>query len=344
MTTARTNHRRRALEGMLQAVASASPLGAVILSTLGHANVLASAEKQRHAVVAWLGVDPLSAPHEAMLRQRLHEHLHVMGWTFTLLLRESQGHAERLAPLALDLQQQGAQVIVAAGSQAALAARSATPTLPVVFYFVADPQTQGLVANLASPEGQLTGFGGLAQGLQPKLLQLLKQAVPALQRVGVLHNPDFPAHQGFFQELEPAALELKLQLHKAVASSGGAVEAGVAQLAQQRVQGTLVLPQPRLFYQGAAIAAAMAKHRMPAISPHDDHARAGLLMSYGWRLEDDFLRVPEYVVRILKGTPVRLLPVQRPTKFYLVINGGTAKRLGLALPRSLLVQAQEILP
>jgi putative ABC transport system substrate-binding protein len=218
----------------------------------------------------------------------------------------------------------------------------ATSTIPIVFLTVGDPVGSGFVSNLARPGGNVTGQGGLSEGLGGKSLDLLKQAVPRAQRVGVLENPDFVLHNAMQPGLTAAAQRLGLQLRWVPMRSQQDMDAAFTSLAADRPDAVMLLGQPFVVTQRARVAALALEHRLPMINPFQELARAGVLMSYGWRIEDEARRLPYYLDRILKGTPPGDLPVEQPTRFYLVLNQKTAKSLGLVLPPSLLLQATEV--
>ena len=172
----------------------------------------------------------------------------------------------------------------------------------MVFFFVGDPVGSGLVASLARPGGNLTGLGGLGPGLHAKQLELLKEAVPAVRRVAIFHNPESTLHATYRREIEPAAGRLGLELVRVDLRTEQDVDAAFASVARDKAEALLILGQPFVFRVGERIAKLALEQRLPVISPILEMAHAGALMAYGSRLVDDVARVPYYLDRILKGT------------------------------------------
>ena len=256
----------------------------------------------------------------------------------------SEGRAERFPALAADLVQRRVDVIVAAGTPPSVAARDATRATrtPVVFFFVGDPVGSGLVTTLARPGGNLSGLGGLGPGLHAKQLELLKEAVPTVRRVAVLRNPQFPLHEIYWRETEDAAGRLGLDAVRVDLRTAEDVDTAFAAVARHNAQALLIFGQPFVFQVGERIAKLALGQRLPTVSPVLEMAHAGALLAYGSRLVDDVARVPYYLDRILKGTPPQELPVEQPTRFYLVVNRAAARGLGIVLPQSVLTRADEI--
>ncbi|MEO7852682.1 MAG: ABC transporter substrate-binding protein, partial [Rubrivivax sp.] len=219
----------------------------------------------------------------------------------------------------------------------------ATQTIPIVFVNAGDPVGAGFVSNLARPGGNVTGLGGLASGLVIKQLELLKQAVPRAQRIGLAHNPDFRLHAIGLPDLQAAAQRLGVELRQVTLRSPDELGPAFATLTRERVDALLLLGQPFLLGAPAAVAALTQEHRLPTVSPFVGLTQAGVLMSYGNTFDDLLRRLPHYLDRILKGTPPGELPVEQPSRFYLTINLKTARSLGLTLPQSLLLQATEVI-
>jgi putative ABC transport system substrate-binding protein len=267
------------------------------------------------------------------------------GWSegaqFTVEHRRYAGHAERLPALAAELVAAPVDAIVAAGTPPALAAKAATKTIPIVFFYVGDPVGSGLVASLARPGGNATGLGGLGPELYAKQLELLSEAVPKARRIAVLVNAQFPAHVAALPGLEQAARQLRLALDRIELRAPEDIDAAFATLARSGAEALLVLAQPFLFRHGERIARLVAAQGLPAMAGPEEFADAGLLMTYGDRLVDAVRRVPYYLDRILReGKRPDELPVEQATRFYLTVNAKTARALRLVLPSSLLLRAE----
>lgn len=293
--------------------------------------------------IGWLGFDGFPPGQRALFEANLAANGLTVGRNAELLTTDAGGDVAKLPARVAELVQQRVDVIVAGGSQAAAAAMRHAFKVPVVFYFVADARRAGLVADLARPGGMVTGFGGHGTPLQTKNLQLLRELMPELRKVAVVSNPDFPVHQDFVVAAAQAAQALGIEVLPAIARDIGELPQALAAARQGGARAVLLLPQPRFAIRGPEVARAIAEARLPAISAVLDDARAGVLMAYGWHQDDDLARVPEYLRRILSGTPPGELPVQQPARFRLILNRRTAQALGLTLPRSLLVHADEVI-
>jgi putative ABC transport system substrate-binding protein len=273
--------------------------------------------------------------------------MEALGWRegrdYVVEHAPSEGRVERFPAIAADLVRRKVDVIVCAGTPPSLAARDATTSIPVVFFYVGDPVGSNLVASLARPGGNVTGLGGLGPGLHAKQLELLKEAAPGLRRVAVLHNPQSSLHVEYRREIEPVAARLGLELVRVDLRTEGDVDAAFAATARHKVDSVLVLGQPFVYQSGERIAELAREQRLASICPILEVARAGALMAYGSRLVDDVARLPSYLDRILKGTKPQELPVEQPTRFYLVVNRTTARSIGLALPQALLTRADEVI-
>jgi putative ABC transport system substrate-binding protein len=276
-----------------------------LLATLVGAPFAVRGQAARPARIGWMaGVSYAATTHWPVFVGAMQ----TLGWRegrdYVVEHAPSEGHAERFPAIAAALVQRRVDAIVTAGTPPSLAARDATRAtpIPVVFFFVGDPVGSGLVASLARPGGNLTGLGGLGAGLHAKQLELLKEAVPAVRRVAVFHNPELALHGGYQREIEPAAGRLGLELVRVDLRTEQDVDAAFAAVARDKVEAMLILGQPFVFRVGERIAQLALRHRLPVISPILEMARAGALMAYGSRLVDDVARVPYYLDRILKGT------------------------------------------
>jgi putative ABC transport system substrate-binding protein len=292
--------------------------------------------------IGWLNTTPLAgSPAHELFAQGMRERGWVAGANYAIDNLYSAGRDERLPALAAELVQRKVDLIVCAGSPPTAAAKSATATIPIVFFLVGDPVGSGYVASLARPGANLTGLGGLAQEVQVKHLELLREAAPKASRVAMFFNADL--HTKIRAEIEPAAQRLGVTLRPIELHSPDGIDAAFAAAARDRVDALLVLGQPVLLPHGARLARMAIERRLPTVSTFAEVARDGILMSYGWRVADDVRRLPYYVDRILKGAKPSDLPVEQPTRFYLTINLKTAKALGLTIPPSLLLRADEVI-
>ena len=283
-------------------------------------------------------------PHLEAFRQGLRDLGWVEGQNIAIEVRYAEGKHDRLPELAAELVRLKVDVIFASTTPAALAAKQATTTIPIVIGFVADPVGSELVASLARPGGNITGWTHLAgMELNAKRLELLKAAVPGAARIGALWNPANPIHGPGLKEVEAAARALKVQLHPVGVQDPKELESALSAMARERVQALTVPPDGMFLAHRARIIDLVAKHRIPTMYGVRELAEAGGLMAYGVNLPDQYRRGATYVDKILKGAKPADLPVEQPTKFELVINLKTAKALGLTIPRSVLIRADQVL-
>jgi putative ABC transport system substrate-binding protein len=274
--------------------------------------------------------------------QGLKETGYVEGQNVAIEYRWAENQYDRLPALAADLVRRRVAVIVAAGIEAALAAKAATTTIPIVFLTGGDPVALGLVTSLNRPGTNLTGSANLSVELSPKQLQLLHDLIPNAARFGVLVDPAFPPTPSIIADLQAAAHTLGLQLVVVNARTDSDLEAAFASFSQQRVGAVLVTSA--LYNQRMEqLAALAARHALPAIFPFREFALVGGLMSYGSSRSYYYHQVGIYTGRILKGDKPADLPVQQITKIDLVINLKTAKALGLTIPETLLATADEVI-
>jgi len=257
--------------------------------------------------------------------------------------RFAGGDEERLRTYATDLVGLAPDVLFANGPQALLALHEKTRSLPIVFAQVADPVKLGVLANLARPGGNVTGFVLFEHTMASKWLELLKDIVPSTSRVAVVFDPQNPFQVPYFQAAEVAASSFRMQLVRAAVHSAVEIEGAITSFAQEPEGCLLVLPStPALIHRDLIIALA-AQHRLPAVYPYRIFASSGGLISYGLDAADNYRRAASYFDLILKGTKPGDLPVQLPTKFELVVNLKTAKMLGLSIPDRFLQNADEVI-
>jgi putative ABC transport system substrate-binding protein len=236
-------------------------------------------------------------------------------------------------------------VLVTNGTPAVQAVQRATSTVPIVMAFVGDPVAQGLIASLARPGGNLTGLTAVGSELAPKRLQLLRESVPEVTRIGVLFNPDDPGRLLSVRETESAARTLGLEARPLELREIGALEPMLTAARSEGVDALFVLASGAVNdRQGATVVALAAEQRLPAMYDGEHFSRAGGLMFYGVNYADLFRRSATYVDKILKGARPADLPVERPTKFDFIINLQAARALGLSIPSSVLAQATEVIP
>jgi putative ABC transport system substrate-binding protein len=253
------------------------------------------------------------------------------------------GDAEWVRSAVAQILQQTPDVMLANGDAAVRAAQQLTRTVPVIFIASGDPVGDGLVASLAHPGGNLTGFAVMEPTLGAKLLGMLKQVAPPISRVGVLVNPDSATHQRIFSLLVGAAPSFAVDVVKAPARERGEIETAITKWRQDSNCGLIVPSDPSTNAQRSVIIELAARYRMPAIYALRAATADGGLMSYGVDIPELFRQSATYAGRILKGEKPAELPVQLPTKFELVINLKTAKTIGLTIPQSLLVAADEVI-
>jgi len=275
--------------------------------------------------------------------QAMRELGYVEGKNLIIEARYADGKRDRLPGLAAELVQLKVDAIVATGSPTYNAMRHANTTIPIIVTLTADPVIEGLAATLARPGGNFTGLTNTAVDLGPKQLELLTSALPQLSRLGVLLNPDNLSHPPQVTKVMLAAQKVGVQVVVAEASTVADIDAAIASLAQQRVDAVILLGDTVFVQQFQQIAQAALAHRIASIYVVHEYAQAGGLMSYGADLVDNFRRAAFYVDKILKGAKPGDLPFERPSRYFLAINLKTAKALGLTIPQSLLLRADEVI-
>jgi putative ABC transport system substrate-binding protein len=309
-----------------------------------------AAEAQQAAKVPRIGylspnLASSSRSHEAF-RQGLRDLGYVEGRNVVIEHRYAEGKLERYPALAAELVALKVDVIVAGNPTAALAAKHATRTLPIVFTAVGDPVTSGLVTSLARPGGNVTGSSFFAPELVGKYLEHLKQAVPGVSRVAFLWQPGAVGERtekDMLKGAEVAARALGVRLQVVEARGPEDFDRAFSDMTRARAGALTVLGSSMFFGERRRLVDLAAKNRLPAVYQWREFVDAGGLMSYGPNVADLYRRAATYVDKILKGAKPGDLPVEQPTKFELVINLKTAKALGLTIPPSLLQRADEVI-
>jgi ABC-type uncharacterized transport system substrate-binding protein len=264
-------------------------------------------------------------------------------WRILVEGRWYRERTDRLPDLAAELVRLKVEIIVAGAAPAPEAARRATSTIPIVMALHNDPGWSGLVASLARPGRNVTGMSTLSTELIGKRLQLFKEAIPGISRVAVLSNPSIPSQALELKEAKVAAGLLKVRLQLLEARAPGDFAGAFSAMTKERADGVIIISSSMFYAERTRIAKLAAESRVPAIYGAKEFAEAGGLMTYGIDLHESFRRATVFVDKILKGAKPADLPVEQPTKFELVINLKTAKALGLTIPQSLLVRADEII-
>ncbi len=316
-------------------------LTVVLALGLLNAPLVAGAQPSARPVrIGWLSTGP--HPFISAFRAELRDLGYVEGQTVVIEERYAEGHAERLPALADELLRVSkVNVVVTSGSAAGLAAKKATTSIPIVSV-TADLVAVGLVQSLGRPGGNVTGLALVSTELSPKWLQLLKEAVPGMTRAGVLWDSS-AAGRAQVRPLQAAAPSLSIGVVPLDARDAQGIELAFGQAVKERVDALVVMSSTVFAAEKRQVITLAAKHRLPVIYEHRDFVDAGGLMSYGPDLREVFHRAAIYVDKILKGTKPADLPVEQPKKFEFVINLKTAKVLGLAIPQSLLLRADQII-
>jgi putative tryptophan/tyrosine transport system substrate-binding protein len=279
----------------------------------------------------------------AAFRKGLSETGYIEGQNVTIEYHWAEDHDERLPGFAADLVRRQVSLIAATSTQAALAAKATTATVPIVFETGGDPIELGLVASLNRPGGNITGVTQLSSELVAKRLGLLHDLIPTATIIGFLLNPTDPRAESQTKDMQEAAHALGLQIHVLNASTEGEIDKAFATLPQLRAGALLVGAGNFFIRRHEQLAALAARQGVPAIYQHRENAAAGGLISYGTSIIDSYRQAGVYAGRVLKGEKPADLPVMRPTKFELVINLKTAKTLGVAIPSGVLAIADEVI-
>ena len=306
----------------------------------------ARAQQPAMPVVGFLSVrsPDTSAEMRSAFHSGLKETGYVVDHNVAIEHRWAEGHFDRLPALASDLVRRQVAVIAALGSAApGRAAKAATSLIPIVFQTGSDPVQDGLVTSLNRPSGNITGVSRMDVSLAPKRVELLHELLPKATAIGLLLNQTNPIAEFQMQEIQEAARSLGLQLDVLKAGTERELDTAFASLVQQRTSALVIANDPFFANRREQLVALAARHAVPTMYPDREPVAAGGLMSYAANLLDSDRQAGVYVGRILKGEKPANLPVMQPTKFELVINLKTAKALGLTVPQTLIVAADEVI-
>jgi putative ABC transport system substrate-binding protein len=321
-------------------------IGIIVSLAVGIVVPLPGSDAQPLAPMARVGIlTPAAGPSPFLeaFRQGLRDLGYLEGQNIALKARYAGGRDDLLPDLATDLVQHEVNVIFAASDAAVRAAKQATRTIPIVMLVGGDPVGSGLITSLTRPDGNITGITGLSARLTAKRLELLKQVVPAVSRVGVLFNPDDASKALDWQQLQVTARALGVRLHPVEVRAPNDFQPAFAAMNQGRAGALITFGDAFTMRHRTQIVTLAAASRLPAIYESREFAETGGLMAYGPRLLDMFRGAASYVAKILSGAKPGDLPVEEATTFALVINLKTARALGLSIPRSLLARADEVI-
>jgi putative ABC transport system substrate-binding protein len=289
--------------------------------------------------------DPGEQARIAAFHLGLGEHGWRVGESVAITYRFSDGQLDRSRADAAELLQQAPEVFLAIATVAVRALQEATRTIPIVFAAVSDPVGDGFVASIPAPGGNITGFMNFAPEVGGKWVQLLKEIAPRVARIGVLFNPETAPGRGAYFSSNIETMTRSQAVHWAPVPVGapGDIDSAIAGIAREPGGGLIVLPDSFTSVHRLAIVAAANYHKLPAIYPYRNFVTAGGLVAYGLDRTDPVRRAAAYVDRILKGEKPAELPVQAPVKFEMAINARTANVLGLTIPPTLIVSADEVI-
>ena len=311
-----------------------------LLSAAATWPLTASAQQAAMPVIGMLSMGSATSDFDAAFDRGLAERGYVFGKNVTKEARRARGNYDKLAELAKELVSLNPTLIVASGNVAALAARRATSTIPIVFIIASDPVKIGLAKNLAHPGGNATGISMLTATLTLKRLELIRELVPPPATVGLLVNPD---NKDLLLEIEEIARSTGQSLEVAEARNPDDLEPAFAQLSKAQVGAVLVGNDAGFLAQRAQIVALAKRHSLPATYEFREFPAVGGLMSYGPSVAGALQKAGTYAALILKGAQPSDLPIEQPTAFELVINSTTARSLGIQIPASLLLRANEVI-
>jgi putative ABC transport system substrate-binding protein len=327
--------RRRALRGVL----------AMALAASAGAQSQPAGKKARRIGVLLVTSRKRPDIHRLLVpfEQALRGFGYVEGRNLQIEWREAEGRLERLPALAAELVARRVELIVAGAGQAAVAAKEATSTIPIVFVASNDPVGFGLVKNLARPESNVTGFTTWGKEAARKQLELLREVLPRARRIAVLHSSGETASDPQIEELREASALLALEMQLYDVKGGADLEGVLGSIERDRPDGLHVLFTVATYLHRRRIAEYAAAHRLPAVYGYSEFVEVGGLASYGFGYADNWRRTAAYVDRILKGEKPRDLPVQQPQSLELAVNLKAARALGIAIPQSVLLRASQVI-
>ena len=307
--------------------------------------VAARAQQSAMPVIGFLSAlsRATTAPDNAAVRLSLAEAGYVEGHNLGIEYRFAEDQYDRLPTMASELLRRQVAVIVAMGTPAALAAKAATASLPIVFSVTEDPVNLGLVASIARPGGNATGVSFQLSELAPKQLGLLRELLPAASRFGLLVNPKNENAETITRDLKAAAAKSSVEISVVQASNSREIEAAFAALVRDKVDALVIGTDPFFYSRRVQLTTLATRHALPAAYNLRAYAEAGGLMSYGTSLTEAYRQVGVYTGRILKGAKPTDLPVVQSTKFDFIINLPTARALGIEVPPTLLARADEVI-
>jgi putative ABC transport system substrate-binding protein len=309
----------------------------------GAFDALAQSQKVRRIGFLGNSTAALEANLVGPFRQGLRDLGYVEGRNCVIEFRWAEGNYARLPQLAAELAALEVEVIVTAGTPAALAVQRSAATIPLVMVAVGDPVGTHLVASLALPGGNSTGLTSIAPDLEGKRLELLSEIVPRLSRVSILLNPANPFHVKADSEVHAAGRQLGVRIHSVGVRTAAELDRAFDAIADEHPDAFIMLADRVFLHNRKRIVNFAAQHRIPAAYAYRELVEAGGLMSFGPNYADMHRRAARYVDKILKGANPGELPIELPTKFELVINVGTARALGLSMPPTVLVRADELI-
>lgn len=315
-----------------------------LLAALGVLPFMHAATPQQRAItigVLTLGVDA-SSPHLEALRQGLREHGYIEGRNLRLEHRFAEGHADRLARMAVELVHLNVDLIVTESAPAALAASKATKTIPIVMTLISDPVRAGLAASLARPGGNVTGLTLAGAERSAKQVQILKESLPGATSMAVIYAPRANIESDLAEARDTArSVGLALQFFEVLSPQD--FEKTFDAIVRARPSAVMTIGHGMLLGHRRRLVEFCLKNKLPGIFPEREFAQAGGLMTYGPDLAANFRRAGAYVARIVKGAKPGDLPIEQPTKWELVVNLRTAQALGLKIPGTVLVRADEVI-
>jgi len=322
-------NRRESILGLLA-------LGATPLTAEGQ-------EKKKLHRIGVLSSPVLSALYIDAIRQGLREHGYVEGKNLRLEWRIADGNPDTLSKFAAELVRMNVDVIVAVAGPAAIAAKRATAAIPIVFTIIPDPVGYGLVRTLGRPDGNLTGLSAVQFELIGKGLELLKEVLPSLKFIAMINNPGSPGRALFSQLSQSSAAKLSLDVRNIEVRDFSELVSALTDIGKMGAQAVVLMPDALFFTYRTQIIDFATQSHLPVLGWQRQFAEGGALISYGANFVAMYRRTGYFVDRILKGTKPADLPVEQPTKFELVVNLKTAKTLGLVIPKSVLVRADEVI-